>query len=148
MLKKILLCFFIILLIPHQGCQVNVDNSITITSQATENVYVNILGSNITIAPGQTQVIKEIQQGTYAYQTAYDVPSNVSSATSSGAVSGTFVMNAQTKVYLFYTSSVQVSGVLETYMLNATISSNDEVTTTSSSSSSTTTNNNGNITGP
>jgi hypothetical protein len=120
------------------SCSSTVDASITVKSLASENVYLNVLGKTITIAPGKTVVINDISEGTYDYQTTYAVPSGVSGTTVEGSPTGSFKITAGTKVNIFYSSRVQTTSSTSTtaqssYILTVSISSSDPVTTTTSS---------------
>ena len=122
------------------SCSSALDASITIKSLASENVYLNVLGKTVTIAPGKTVVINDISAGTYDYQTTYAVPSGVSGTTVEGSPSGTFTITAGTKVNILYASRVQTTSATggstaaqSSYILSVSISSSDPVTTTTSS---------------
>ena len=122
-------------------CSSALDNSITIKSIATEDVYVNILGKTLTIKSGTTQVIQNISKGTYSYQTTYKIPTSVSGTTVEGNASGNFVVTAGTKVNIYYASRIQVSQATggsgtaqSSYVLVASISSSDPVTSSTTSS--------------
>ena len=121
------------------SCSSALDNSITIKSLASEDVYVNILGKTLTVKSGTTQVIQNISKGTYAFSTTYKVPSSVSGTTVEGTASGNLVITAGTNINIFYASRIQVSQATgsgtaqSTYVLVASISSSDPVTTTTTS---------------
>ena len=118
------------------SCSSALDASITVKSLASENVYLNVLGKTITIAPGKTVVINDISAGTYDYQTTYTVPANVSGTTVEGSPSGAIKITAGTKVNILYASRVQStssgssSASQASYILSVSISSSDPVTTT------------------
>lgn len=135
MKSKLFVGLSIVILLAFSGCEVKVDNSVTFKNLASETVYVNFLGKVITLKSGQSQVIKEIQKGEYAYETAYDVPDGVNGASVEGATSGTMEIKAQTKVYVLYVSHLVGTGSTLTYVLSATISSSDKVSTNSSPTS-------------
>jgi hypothetical protein len=120
-------------------CSSAQDASITVKSLASENVYLNVLGKTITVAPGKTVVINDITAGTYEYQTTYAVPSGVSGTTVEGTPSGSFKITAGTKVNIMYTSRIQStsaggsSASQSSYILTVSISSSDPVTSTTGS---------------
>ncbi len=121
-------------------CSSAQDASITVKSLASENVYLNVLGKTITVAPGKTVVINDITAGTYDYQTTYAVPSGVSGTTVEGTPNGSFKITAGTKVNILYGSRIQSSGsgsgssaTQSSYVLTVSISSSDPVTTTTGS---------------
>lgn len=133
--RKIFLTVIFSILIASSGCELKVDNSVTFKNLASETVYVNFLGKVFTLKSGQMQIIKEIQKGTYAYETAYEVPSGVTGGSTQGAVSGTMEIKAQTNVYVLYTSQIVGTGLTVNYVLSATISSSDKVTSSGSNNS-------------
>jgi len=113
------------------GCKTTVTNSVTFKSIAIGNMYVNFMGETITVVPNGSKTVRNIPKGTYNYATSYDIPSGVTSASTMGAVSGPVVMNADTKITVLYSSSLQGTGATLNYIISASISSNDkEVTPT------------------
>lgn len=106
------------------GCEGKVDNSLTIKNLAAGAVYVNFRGQLISVPAGSTTSITEIPKGTYTYNTTYQVPSGVLGSSFQGAVSGSVTINAGTKILIAYSSTL----FNNSYILYATVSSNDEVT--------------------
>ena len=111
------------------GCKSSVTNSVTFKSIAIGNMYVNFMGETFTVVPNGSKTVRNIPQGTYNYSTSYDIPSGVTSASTTGAVSGEVVMNADTKITVLYSSSLQGTGATLNYIITASISSNDKVVT-------------------
>ncbi len=114
------------------SCSNKLDNSVTFTSIASENIYVNFLGKVLTIKPSKSVTITEMSKGTYAYQTAFDIPTDVRGSSVLGAVSGDIVMSPQRKATVFYTSQITGEGEEKTYILSATISYNFSISDSSS----------------
>ena len=114
------------------GCKSTVTNSVTFKSIAIGNMYVNFMGETFTIVPNGSKTVRNIPKGTYNYSTTYDIPSGITSVSLNGAVSGPVVMNADTKITVLYSSSIQGSGEQKNYIINASISSNDKVVTPTS----------------
>ena len=111
------------------GCKSTVTNSVTFKSVAMENVIVNFMGETFTVAPNSSKTVRNIAKGTYEYSTTYLVPSGIKTSSVSGAVSGPVVMNADTRITVLYSSSIQGTGDQLSYIISATISSNDKVVT-------------------
>ena len=111
------------------GCKSTVTNSVTFKSIAIGNMYVNFMGETFTIVPNGSKTVRNIPKGTYNYSTTYDIPSGITSVSTNGAVSGPVIMNADTKITVLYSSSIQGSGEQKNYIINASISSNDKVDT-------------------
>lgn len=113
------------------GCKTTVTNSVTFESIAMENVIVNFMGETFTVVPNSSKTVRNIPKGTYAYSTTYSIPAVAQTSSVVGAVSGSVVMNADTRITVLYSSSLQGTGATLSYVLGATISSNDkEVTPT------------------
>lgn len=134
-MKKTLSAICLFALLFFSSCANDLNNSITIKSIAAETIYVNILGRVLTVAPNTTQVIKDIAKGTYAYTTSFSIPAGVQSSTTEGAVAGNLALNPGTKITILYSSRIQVSqggggtGSQSSYVLSATVSSNDKNST-------------------
>ncbi|MCC6550726.1 MAG: hypothetical protein IT279_11715 [Ignavibacteriaceae bacterium] len=131
-MKKLLIHLFLVIFLFLQGCGGTFNNSVTVKNSATNNVYLNIFGKLLTLTPGQTQVIKNVQKGDYAYETSFDVPSGVSGSSAEGSANGLLSIGPSTKVTIFYTSRLQTqqgggaSGGQANYILIVTISSSDK----------------------
>lgn len=111
------------------GCKSTVTNSVTFKSIAIGNMYVNFMGETFTIVPNGAKTVRNIPKGTYTYATTYDIPSGITSVSTNGDVNGSVVMNADTKITVLYSSSIQGSGEQKNYIINASISSNDKIDT-------------------
>ncbi|MCK9424921.1 MAG: hypothetical protein M0Q21_02655 [Ignavibacteriaceae bacterium] len=111
------------------GCKTTVTNSVTFKSIALGNMYVNFMGETFTVVPNGSKTVRNIPKGTYTYSTSYDIPSGVTSVAISGAVNGSVEVNADTKITVLYSSSIQGTGEQKNYIVSATISSNDKVIT-------------------
>ncbi len=106
------------------GCENSVINSLTIKNGTSYKIYINFRGSLITVDPGEME-IKDIKEGTYAYETTFEYPSTATTIKTEGAVSGEVSLKAGTKILIFYSSSVSSDGT--SYTLNASISSSDDI---------------------
>jgi hypothetical protein len=148
MFKVISICCVLVLILSFQGCETNLDNSITITNNAAEQVILNIYGKSVVVEAGEVKVMKELNPGTYTYSTSFTIPASATSASSTGAASGSVIVKAGTKINLIYTSFVVSLDNNITYTLSASISSNDAVTTSTTTTSSATSSKTNNITGP
>lgn len=111
------------------GCKTTVTNSVTFKSIAIGNMYVNFMGETITVVPNSSKTVRNITKGTYTYSTSYDRPAGVTSVATDGAVNGSVTLSADTKITVLYSSAIQGSGEQLTYVVSASISSNDKVTT-------------------
>lgn len=134
-MKKLFIPSILVVFLLLQGCGGTLNNSVTVKNSATNNVYLNIFGKLLTLTPGQTQVIKNVQKGDYAYETSFDVPSGVTGSSAEGSANGTLSMGPATKVTIFYTSRLQTQqggggagGQQSNYILIITISSSDKST--------------------
>lgn len=132
-MKKLFTPLFLAGFLLLQGCGGTLNNSITVKNSATNTVYLNILGKLITLTPGQTQVIKNVQKGEYSYTTSYDVPSGVTGSSTEGSATGLVSIGPSTKITIFYTSRIQAQlggggagGQQSNYILIVTISSSDK----------------------
>ncbi|UCH66625.1 MAG: hypothetical protein JSW63_05720 [Ignavibacterium sp.] len=105
------------------GCDNSDLNSLTLKNAASNKIYINFRGSLIGVEPNETMVLKDIDRGTYAYETTFEVPAGTTTAKSEGAVSGQVTLDAGTKILIHY-SSIFTDG---TYTLGATISSSDDI---------------------
>lgn len=120
--KILALSIILSLSVTFLSCSSKVNNSFTFKNLAAGDVYVNFRGTVVKVIAGGESVIKEIPQGTYSYNTTYEVPAGATSSSSSGPLSGTVVMKAGTKILLIYSSVFEQSN----YKIGATISSSDD----------------------
>lgn len=107
------------------SCSSSIQNSISFNNQTQGALYINFRGQLITVPAGQTSKVEKIRQGTYDYATTFSVPTTASSASSQGALTGSFTLNADTKILLYYTSTL-INGAYTVYV---TISNSDNKTT-------------------
>jgi len=105
------------------GCDNSDLNSLTIKNAASNKIYINFRGSLIGVLPSETMVLKDIDRGTYTYETTFEVPAGTIIAKSEGAVDGQVSLNAGSKILIVY-SSIFSDG---TYTLSATISTSDDL---------------------
>jgi hypothetical protein len=101
-----------------------VDNRITFQNLASGDVFVNFLGSLTRVPAGQTVNLTELPKGIFNYETTYEIPSNATSSSTSGALAGEMELSAGTKILIVY-SSTFIDGV---YTIFATFSSSDDLT--------------------
>lgn len=111
------------------GCKSTVTNSVTFKSIALDNVIVNFMGETFTVAPNSSKTVRNIAKGTYEYSTTYVIPSGIKTSSELGAVNGPVAMSADTRITVMYSSSIQGTGDQLSYIIRATISSNDKVVT-------------------
>ncbi len=128
----------VILILSSGGCGGELTNSVTVKNTATNNVYLNAFGRVLTITPGQTQIVRNVQKGDYTYETSYDIPSGVTGTSAEGAISGSMTLGPSTKITIYYSSRIQQeagsSGSAQSsYILIATVSSSDRSSTGSTS---------------
>ncbi len=109
------------------NCNEEVHNSITFRNLASGDVYVNFFGEVITVRTNASQTVRDLPQGVFSYSTTYEKPAGVQSSSTEGAVSGEIEFKADTKIMVLYSSSLQGTGTQLTYIISATISSNDKV---------------------
>ncbi len=118
------------------SCSSALDNSINIRNNATEKVYVNILGKLLTLNSGASVVVKDISKGTYNYVTTYALPTGITTTSVEGSVSGALILTAGTRVSMYFSSRLQQatsgssSGGQLTYVLVGSVSSSDPVSST------------------
>ena len=104
------------------GCSSSVNNSLTFKNQAAGNLYINFRAKVITVPAGKTISVNDIPQGTYDYKTTYELPAGTTTSTVTGDVDGTVVVNAGTKILVYFTSSI--SGTQ--YSLSASMTTNQD----------------------
>lgn len=108
------------------SCSSSISNSITFNNQSQGEIFINFRGQIISVQSGQTSRVQKIPQGTYDYATTFSVPANATNASSQGNLNGTFKVSADTKILLYYTSTL-ISGAYTVYV---TISNSDNQSTT------------------
>ena len=124
-MKKVLrIAVLLLFLIPIlTGCSSNVDNKITFRNFASNKIYINFRASVIEVEAGATTVISEIPQGTFSYETTYEIPAGATSYRTEGAVSGELSLKAGTEILIIYSSTFS-DGL---YTLGATISTSEDL---------------------
>lgn len=124
-MKRNLIFYAIFLFLPVAffSCNSKVNNKFAFKNLAAGDVYVNFRGVSLTVPVGQTREIIEIPQGTYSYNTTYEIPAGATSGSATGPLSGTVIMKAGTRILLIYSSTFEQS----TYKIGATISSSDDL---------------------
>jgi hypothetical protein len=123
-----LLFSFIVSFLFISGCSGKVNNSVSIQNISSGTVYFNFRGSILTTVSGSTATVSEIPKGTYLYSTTYGVPAGALTTNTQGAVTGSLIINAGTRIMIVYSSTL-INGA---YVLYATISSSDSQTSTTS----------------
>jgi len=124
-MKKVLrIAVLLLFLMPIlTGCSSNVDNKITFRNFASNKIYINFRASVIEVEAGATTVISEIPQGTFSYETTYEIPAGATSYRAEGAVSGELSLKAGTEILIIYSSTFS-DGL---YTLGATISTSEDL---------------------
>ena len=105
------------------SCDSDLENKFTFKNYSAGQVLINFRGSLHTVDAGATYTIQEVPKGTYSYVTTYQVPAGTESSSAIGAVEGTVIFKASTRVLVVY-SSTFVEGA---YTIYATISSTDDL---------------------
>jgi len=123
-----LLFSLIVLFLFISGCSGKVNNSVTIQNLSSGTIYFNFRGSATMALSGSTANVSEIPKGTYAYSTTYSVPAGALTQSTQGAVTGSIIINAGTRIMIVYSSTI-INGA---YVLYATISSSDSQASTTS----------------
>lgn len=123
-MKKIL--FIIFLLFLGLGCKhykLDGNNELVVTNRALASVTLNFRGTSHPLSVGETKTISYIGSGSYDYETAVTVPSGADSVTLGEHLADTLVFTGETKVTIFYTSSL-LDGVYEVSAAISTSNSN------------------------
>jgi len=121
--KKLFPFIFIIslLFLSFQGCKTNVDNRVSFNNSSSTDLIINFRGEEIKVSVGQKTDITQIQKGTYTYSTSFNLPIGATSSSTNGDVTGTVVINSDTKILVIYTSNL-VGGI---FTLSATLSTSE-----------------------
>ncbi len=96
-------------------------NSITLRNEAMGKILFNFRGSITEVNSGETKRVRNIPRGEYTYSTTYEIPSFAVSSSAEGAVSGTLIFQAGTRLMLLYSSYFDEGD----YIISATLSSSD-----------------------
>lgn len=123
-MKQIFIYFSLILLsVTMLNCSDSVDNGVTFQNLAAADVIVNFRASLVDVPSGETVELTEVFKGEYEYETIYEIPSGVNTASADGEMSGTFKIKAGTKILVVYTSTFSDSG----YTIYASVTSSDDI---------------------
>ena len=104
------------------NCSSTVENSLKIQNLASNDVYLNFRASLIQVKSGEIVELKELQKGTFDYETVYEIPSGATSSSAEGEAAGEFIVRAGTKILVVYTSTF----VDNNYTLFASVTSSDD----------------------
>ena len=124
-MKKTIILLVIISLsgITLVSCSNTVGNKLTLRNLASNAIYVNFRAELITVASGEEVNVVDVDQGSYAYETTFEIPAGVESVEAEGDVAGEIVLKAGTKVLIVY-DSVTLNNI---YMLSATMTTSDDL---------------------
>jgi len=106
------------------GCSDTVGTKLTFQNFASNKVFINFRASLITVNAGESVDITDLPQGTYNYETTYEIPAGATNSTATGDVSGEVEFFAGTKILVVYGSTF----IDFTYNINATKTSTDDLT--------------------
>lgn len=125
MKKQLIVLFTLaaIVLITFNSCEPFIENKITAKNLAAAGVVLNLRGQDYNIPAGETLVLNDFKKGSFAYSTIYQIPFGVTTASTSGDVSGQMNLLAGTEVLLVYTSVVDSAK----YTLYGTLTTSDDV---------------------
>ncbi|MBE0570564.1 MAG: hypothetical protein IH618_03395 [Ignavibacteriaceae bacterium] len=124
-MKYVLISFLLITLsLTLINCSDGPINKITLQNIADGDVYLNFRGTQTLVPSGSTIELQDIDKGEYEYETVYEVPSEATSFTAEGEMSGTLILTAGTKILIIY-SSVFSEG---SYSIFASVTSSDDLT--------------------
>lgn len=108
------------------------DNQVTIQNIASGSVFVNFRAKTYALAPGASTVIIEIPNGTYDYNTTYQIPTSGLKGEAGGdAASGELIFEEKNTKINFVYSSYQTDS---TYHLGCTRSSTRSLATSAPTS--------------
>jgi hypothetical protein len=127
-MKKMVVIFF--LLFSLWGCSNN--NQLTIQNQAQGTVYLNFRASIDSVYSGVTRTFTDIPNGSYNYNTTFELPSGITSWAANGsAASGQMTFDKKNTQILLLYSSTTLAGV---YTIYVNESSTDPVSVSSPTS--------------
>jgi len=125
-MKHILISFLLISLsLTLLNCSDDPINTISFQNKAAGDVIVSFRGETINVTSGQVAELKDIDKGEFEYETTYNLPSNATSSSAEGEMSGTFVLKAGTKILVIYSSVLSEEGV---YTIYASVTTSDDLT--------------------
>ena len=125
-MKHILFSFLLIILsLTLVNCSDEPINKITFQNNAEGAVKVSFRGQTIDVPSEQVAELKDVDKGEFEYETTYNLPSNATSSSAEGEMSGTFVLKAGTKILVIYSSVLSAEGV---YTIYASVTTSDDLT--------------------
>ena len=124
-MKKTIILFAIISLsvITLVSCSNTAGNKLTFNNLASNAVYVNFRAELIPVAPGEEVSLIDVDLGTYAYETTFELPAGAVSGQAEGDVSGELELRAGTNILIVYSSSI----LNDVYILSATMTTSDDL---------------------
>jgi hypothetical protein len=105
------------------GCSDTVGKKLTFQNFASNNVFINFRASLIPVNAGESVDITDLPQGTYNYETTYELPAGATGSSATGDVSGEVEFFAGTKILVVYGSTF----IDYEYSINATKTSTDDL---------------------
>ncbi len=130
-MKKVIFGFLFLVL--FLGCSKNdteISNEFSIINNALAAVSVNFRGNTYRLTVGESKTIHDIPNGSFAYETAAELPAGVATLTKGTHLNGTLVFAGKTKYTLYFIGSLTGIDPAITYEVNATLSSSDPEETT------------------
>jgi hypothetical protein len=105
-------------------------NEVKITNVSGGNIYMNFRGETHVIPVSGYKTITDIPNGTYDYNTTYEIPAGYKGTVDGDAAAGTFIFEEKnTKINMIYSASANVKDA--TYTLHCTMSSTRNLNSTS-----------------
>jgi hypothetical protein len=105
----------VFLLFSLWGCSNN--NQLTIQNQAQGTIYINFRASIDSVYPGGKSTLTDIPNGSYNYNTTFELPSGVTSWAANGsAASGQMTFDKKNTQILLLYSSTTLTGVYTVYV--------------------------------
>jgi len=124
-MKKTIILFAIISLsvITLISCSNTAGNKLTFNNLASNAVYVNFRAELIPVAPGEEVSLIDVDLGTYAYETTFELPAGAVSGQAEGDVSGELELRAGTNILIVYSSAI----LSDVYILSASMTTSDDL---------------------
>ncbi|MDD5259424.1 MAG: hypothetical protein PHD29_05610 [bacterium] len=120
-MKKIVFAFLCLFIIA--GCSDDdPNNELILRNSSLAAVTVNFRGTHYPLTVGQSEIIRDIPNGTYAYETAVSLPSGATSVTKGTHLDDTLQFTGETKYTIFYIGTL----LEEVYEINATLSTTNQ----------------------
>jgi hypothetical protein len=123
-LKKLIVfsVLFVLPLLTFTSCESEVASQITIKNIADARVMVNFRANLYEISPDRTRVLKDIPQGTYQFNTTFELPAAAMIGSEGNELSGNLEIQPGTRITILY-SSTFIEGEYTLYA-NITTSAN------------------------